>query len=108
MTTNEVFNVIFSIIGVISFILIMVVLFREDNYKVTKYHYLVIALKDNNNYYEHHIKLNFKVKCNLSYAQLKFEVAKQLECATDEFIILNYKYLGRNKIWNHNAHVLHY
>lgn len=29
---------------------------------------------------------------------LKFEVAKEIELTTDEFIILNYKYLGRNKI----------
>ena len=89
----------FSIlIVIIMFLLSLFRLHREDNYKVTKYHYLVIALKDNNNYYEHHIKLNFKVKCNLTYAQLKIELAKQIDCATDEVIILNYKYLGRNKI----------
>ena len=98
MNTDEVFIVTFGIIGIILFILSVVTLHRADNYKVTKYHYLVIALKDNNSYYEHHIKLNFKVKCNVSYAQLKVELAKQIECDTDEVIILNYKYLGRNKI----------
>ena len=77
MNTTEVFIVTFGIIGIILFILSVVTLHRADN-KVTKYHYLVIALKDNNNYYEHHIKLNFKVKCNLTYAQLKIELAKQI------------------------------